>query len=259
MHPALQAAEAQAPRLELEKLANPPGKVQIKIMHDEVYKDSRHYEGYDLRDLLARLPNLKQSNPQETLLVFTASDGYAPVMLLSNALARRGVAAMRDVNSPQGNWQTFKQGKQLMTPAPFYMVWEDGEGFDEKDYPRAYKLVSLHLENAAAYYGAAYPREEQYKSGFKLFAKRCMRCHSVNLVGGVLGPELNVPKNITEYWEQSHLKTFIVNPSSYRARSKMPAHTELTEQDIAAILAYIESMKAHKICSSAKACADLPK
>ena len=53
-------------------------------------------------------------------------------------------------------WQDFKFGKQTMTPAPFYLVWPK-KGLDEWRYPWPFQLVSLSLQPAKTYYGAAAP------------------------------------------------------------------------------------------------------
>jgi mono/diheme cytochrome c family protein len=67
------------------------------------------------------------------------------------------------------------------------------------------------------------------------------------LQGGVLGPELNAPKNVTEYWQLHDLKAFIRNPESYRYQSKMPAFSHFSDADIDAVLAYLQQMKQQKL------------
>ena len=70
---------------------------------------------------------------------------------------------------------------------------------------------------------------------------------TISLQGGVLGPELNAPKNVAEYWQVNDLKNFIRNPESFRYQSKMPAFGHLSDADIEAILAYLQQMKQQKI------------
>jgi mono/diheme cytochrome c family protein len=88
---------------------------------------------------------------------------------------------------------------------------------------------------------------ESVARGFDGFQKNCIACHSLNLEGGVLGPELNIPKNILEYRERKMLKEFISNPSSFRARSKMPAfENSLSSQSFDDLLDYLDWIGKHK-------------
>lgn len=73
-----------------------------------------------------------------------------------------------------------------------------------------------------------------------------------------MGPELNVPKNVTEYWDRQHLKTLIENPAALRWGSKMPGFSWLPAEDREAILAYLEAMKGKKVCDSEASCNRMP-
>ncbi len=74
--------------------------------------------------------------------------------------------------------------------------------------------------------------------GFILFKNECIRCHSVNLVGGDIGPELNTPKNVLEYWDEKTLRQFVKDASSFRAKSKMPPFPNLTDSNISDVFSY---------------------
>nr|WP_243431984.1 cytochrome c [Aliamphritea spongicola] len=82
--------------------------------------------------------------------------------------------------------------------------------------------------------------------GYNKFKNLCVACHTVNLEGGEIGPELNIPQNITEYREIPYLKQFIKNPSSFRARSRMMTFDFLADEDLDSILAYLSYMADHK-------------
>ena len=89
---------------------------------------------------------------------------------------------------------------------------------------------------------------ETVAHGFEIFQKNCLACHSLNLEGGVLGPELNIPKNILEYREAKILREFIANPASFRAKSKMPAFgSSLSSQSLDDVLAYLAWIGQHKM------------
>ena len=107
--------------------------------------------------------------------------------------------------------------------------------------------------------GAAVPKVkagdgERARRGFVVFKENCIGCHSVNLVGGDLAPELNVPKNVTEYWRTADIRALVRDASSYRARSKMPPFPQLADADLDALLSYLEAMKRQKICDARRPC-----
>ena len=117
----------------------------------------------------------------------------------------------------------------------------------------------------AAQYGAAVPDfeadaeneagHEAVRRGFEHMRVRCLTCHSVNLVGGDLGPELNVPMNATEYWKPDMLPRYIRDAPGFHARSKMPSfRATLTDRDIDDILAYLRFMTGQKICGAGVPC-----
>ena len=227
---------------------------------DQSYKRPMTYEGYRLVDVLRKFfPKLGEQRKAGEQLVLRAADGYAPTMSLERALKGKGVIAIRDLSRPKSDpWAALRQGKKMISPAPYYLVWP---GVDPKDpaYKWPYQLVEIDIVPAAAVFGAARPgakatRRKRVRHGFALFAENCISCHSVNLVGGTLGPELNVPRNVTEYWAPSHLRRFIRNASSYRARSKMPPFPDLSRRDVDDLLTYLAAKGKEKICGAGKPC-----
>ncbi|MCC7271732.1 MAG: cytochrome c [Alphaproteobacteria bacterium] len=225
---------------------------------DPVYKGPKHYQGHRLADVLRRAwPQVDRWAADGAELVMTSSDGYAPSMDLARALAHDGVIATRDLDRPEGDpWAPFLKGRETTTPAPFYLVWR---GVDPADphFRWPYKLVEISVEAFDRRYGDAAPPARataRVQNGFRLFVQSCISCHSVNLVGGNIGPELNVPRNVTEYWSAQHLAAFVKAPETYRARSKMPSFAQLPDADRAAILAYLQAMRGRKLCGEGSAC-----
>jgi len=118
--------------------------------------------------------------------------------------------------------------------------------------PWPYQMVEISIQKADEAQQKIFPdsndKSESITRGYKIFKQNCMACHSLNLEGGVVGPELNVPKNILEYEDKEFLKEFIGNPSSFRARSKMPAFNSiLSTQELDDVLDYLAWMEKHKI------------
>ncbi|WAK04067.1 c-type cytochrome [Methylobacter sp. YRD-M1] len=226
-----------------------PKSETVKISHDPVYKSAKEYEAYPLSEILNKIPMPPSLKADELVVVFTAADGYNVSMAYQDAMAEQGFIAFKDnaAAEPQ-KWLEFKFGKQTVTPAPFYLVWPK-KGLDEWRYPWPFQLVSLSLQPAKTYFGAATPAkaDDRINNGFKLFSRYCIRCHSVNLAGGEVGPELNVPKNITEYFKEQELPGFIRNASAYRAGTKMPSFESLiTPDDARDIVQYLKQMRLEK-------------
>lgn len=228
---------------------------------DPVYETRKTYEGYALRDVLrAAFPDLDAHVAANAELVMRARDGYAPTMPLSRALSRPGLIAYRDVSRPEASpFADVRQGAKMVNPAPYYLVWGEVAA-DEKGFPWPYQLVELQLTGYREQYGASLPEvdgadRERAMRGFHLFREHCMQCHAVNKVGGTVGPELNVPKSVTEYWKAEALPGFIRKASDYRFRSTMPDMTHLDTAAVDDILFYLHVKAREKVCDAARPCA----
>jgi mono/diheme cytochrome c family protein len=250
------------PPLDLERVlhAKPGLAAEDVTVDDPVYKRTTRYRGYPLAVLLRRhYKDVERLASEGAELVFHASDGYSPSMDLAKALHGRGIIAFRDINRTETDpWETFLQGKERITPAPYYLVWP-GVRPDDAAYKWPYQLVTIEIQSFEKRFGAAVPKSaggggDRARRGFVVFRDNCMGCHSVNLVGGDLAPELNVPKNVTEYWRPNDIRALIRDASSFRARSKMPAFPQLNGVEIDDLLHYLTAMKNQKICDARKPC-----
>jgi mono/diheme cytochrome c family protein len=137
-----------------------------------------------------------------------------------------------------------EQGKERISPEPFYAVSTDPNGYATLSWP--YEVIGVEFIRFAEKYPGLLPdpvaQNRVARAGFDLFRKECLRCHSLNLRGGEIGPELNVPRNITEYRDEAYLRDFIRNASAFRARSKMPPFTALSDEQLQALIAYLRAM-----------------
>lgn len=216
---------------------------------DPVFKKQKTYDGFPLSKVLELAGSSVEQGDE---LIFQAMDGYAPTISLSAAKNHEAIIAFQE----HGNkkiWDKLQQGKSWVSPAPFYLVWKEGDQLPE-NFPWSYQLVRIELVNFSQKYSKLFPQGEKKDSavyhGFESFKDRCLRCHSLNLQGGELAPELNIPKNITEYWSHDDLRAFIYDVSKYRLKSKMPVFREsLKSSELDDIITYLRFMKDHKIMS----------
>ena len=252
------AAEPAGKRVDIATLAGPDEPTVAVSLDDPVYKKAKRFEGHALSGLLRKAwPDADRWAMEGAELVFHCADGYSPSMDLARALSGDGIVVTRDLDRPVSDpWEPFLHGKETITPAPFYLVWRAVDP-NNPNYKWPYQLVSLSVDNFDRRHADATPgieASDDARYGFRLFVQNCATCHSINLAGGDLAPELNVPRNVTEYWSSEHLANFIKAPESYRARSKMPNFSHLADGERAAILAYLVAMRSRKICPTGASC-----
>lgn len=220
-------------------------KVSVTI-DDPLYKQRKTYEGFLLADLLKEA-GLADTSPGDEV-VFTAQDGYSPNVSFGMIRAHRAIIAFKE--KEKSSFEALPQGKAMVSPAPYYLVWEEGAKLADK-VPWPYQLVKIEVVNFKDKYAQLYPSgvaaDSDIMRGFLTFKNLCIACHSINLQGGDVGPELNAPLNVTEYWPTETLKRFIHDASSFRYKSKMPAFPQLDEKQVGHVIEYLKHMKGQKI------------
>ena len=218
--------------------------IQVK-MEDPVYQTPRNWDAFRLEDLMKLLGQTPASADE---VVFQAADGYAPSISRAKLEGHPAFLAYQE-HARKDRFEKVHQGKALISPAPFYLVWGEGKKLGE-EYPWPYQLVKIEVVSFREKYAKIFPQDTKDDSaemrGFILFKTDCIRCHSINLVGGDIGPELNTPKNVLEYWNEKTLHEFVKNVPSFRARSKMPAFPNLKDADVDDIFAYFSWAKKNK-------------
>lgn len=225
-----------------------------KTVHNDPFYGGTHtYKGYPLKAALAALLSDEIIQQPEVKISFLCSDGYLKTVQLSELPLDQGILAFEEVGLPANQrWRKVAEGREAVDPAPFAVVW--GVQYQPgSTLPWPIGIVQISSASSTRVPPAA-PADADIKAGYIVFQKNCQPCHSINLDGGNVGPELNVPKNITEYWRESDIRSLIVDPSTYRWGSRMPAFSHLSENELDALLAYIGGMKAKKVCSSKEDC-----
>lgn len=254
------AAAADWPHLDLvamDQAGALPAPVPVTVTKDSVYDTEKRFLAVPLDAVFRSMETLAKHRAEGAEAHFHAADGYTVTIPWHLLDRHRAALAVRDLDLSEGrDWLPFRQGRNQAVPAPFYLVWPAGtDAVPERYWP--YQLVAISIRPFGAAFGAARPRgdDPEIREGFKIFRDICMACHSVNLVGGTVGPELNVPMNPTEYWRLELLPKYIRNAPAFHARSRMPSLVDqLTAENVTAVMSYLTHMREHKICETAEAC-----
>ncbi len=190
-------------------------------------------------------------------LLMTCLDGFQPSIPVQRFLQHQAWLAFRRLDQPD-----FNLVKHDVTPpvqvdaAPYYLVWtnlDDPQVRAEGDLGWPYQLVAIEPVDFQTRFPKLAPppsSPEPVRQGFLAFRGYCLQCHSINGEGGRVGPELNYPMNVTEYWQPPALRRWILDPPSVRSRAAMPAVAPGLadrEQMVRAVIAYLEAMSAKKI------------
>ncbi len=196
--------------------------IPITIPNDPVYHKIKHYQAIPLLELMKKFSNFESRNISDLKVVFECEDGYKPEMPLELLVNVKAYLAVRDIDAPKGrDWEQIFKGSQEMKAAPFYVVYENVSE-EDVNYKWPYNLVKIHFRPIHENDGALKPKDKDFLVGYELFKNRCQTCHSINKIGGKMGPELNYPKSVTQYWKIEDLKAFIQKPEAYRNEVKMP-------------------------------------
>ena len=220
----------------------------ITVADDPVYHAIKRYDALPLRELLKTYTSIKNIESDKYQVVFECEDGYKPMMPLDKFLTAQSFLAIRDVDAPKGKLFSpiLKDGHQ-MKATPFYVVYQ-GASAKDADLKWPYNLIKIHLVPNSQNTAVLFPKDNKKATvGFNLFIKNCVTCHAINKIGGNMGPELNYPKSVTEYWDKNQLKAFIKNPASFRNGVKMPTLANLDKRQINEIVYYLDYMANHKI------------
>lgn len=217
----------------------------ITSKDDPVYHKTKRFNAFLLKPFLQKYWNFDELVIDQIKIVFECEDGYKPEMPLSKFLSVSSYLAISDADAPSGRmWeQVMKNGNEMII-APFFLFYDNEVASDDKSFKRPYNLVKIHLQSTTSD-ELPLPTDATVLTGYNLFNTSCKTCHSINGIGGTMGPELNSPKNVTEYWKKDDLIAFIVNPSLYRNKVKMPV-LGITTEESREIVRYLEYVNGRK-------------
>jgi cytochrome c2 len=218
----------------------------VTIANDPVYHKEKKYKAFDASLLIKNEIDLTKIDPKNTKIVFECIDGYKPEMPLELFLNAKPFLAFQDVDAPKGSkWEPIVKEGNEMNAEPFYIVYPSDSEKDSR-YKWPYNLVKIYLEPLNKSTLELYPlKNRKLETGYNLFQKHCITCHAINGIGGTMGPELNYPKSVTEYWKENELVDYIVNPASFRNKVKMPT-LGITKQQSQEIVDYLKYLSEYK-------------
>jgi cytochrome c2 len=216
----------------------------VTVTNDPVYHKTKKYKAVNALTLISSQIDLSKVDTKSTKIVFECIDGYKPEMPLTLFLASKTYLAFKDVDTKGTDWEPISKNGNKMDAAPFYLVYTNAPAEDDR-YKWPYNLIKIHLEPIDKSKAALYPKDPSKVAGYTLFQNQCITCHAINGIGGEMGPELNYPKSITEYWIETQLVDYIVNPASFRNKVKMPT-LGITKQQSEEIVGYLKYMAKNK-------------
>ena len=218
----------------------------VTITNDPVYRKEKKYKAVSASLLIKNEIDLTIIDPKNTKIVFECRDGYKPEMPLELFLKSNPYLAFQDVDAPKGvKWEMILKDGNEMNADPFYIVYPSVSSKDAR-YKWPYNLVKIYLEPLNKSTLELYPlKNRKLESGYTLFKNHCLTCHAINGIGGTMGPELNYPKSVAEYWKEEELVNYIVNPASFRYKVKMPT-LGITKQQSQEIVDYLKYMSENK-------------
>lgn len=218
----------------------------VTIVNDPVYHKEKKYKAINASLLIQNEIDLTKIDPKNTKIVFECIDGYKPEMPLDLFLKANAFLAFEDMDAPKGKkWEAIIKNGNEMNAEPFYIVYPSVSEKDSR-YKWPYNLVKIYLEPLNKSTQELFPiNNKDLESGYILFQNHCITCHALNGIGGTMGPELNYPKSVTEYWKENELVDYIVNPASFRNKVKMPT-LGITKQQSHEIVDYLKYMSENK-------------
>ena len=212
----------------------------VQVLFDHPRKQVNNYEGVAFLPILLHLQQKYQLTDQ-VLLSFICKDGYVASNTLETLLSQSGgYIVWRDMHASEA--QKWPDSAQHF--APYYLTWDSiPYGDHTVVWPYGWTNLQIQFDDP---YKSLVPSNNKLIEGFELYKKHCIKCHSLNGLGGDLGPEFNIPMNITEYWNRKLIVRYVQNPQSVRLHSKMYPITSMNARDINQVIDYLEYIRNYK-------------
>jgi mono/diheme cytochrome c family protein len=250
------AAQADAPALRFERAGRLVRELSlaelraacaesvVRVEHDPYYQRAKRFDALPLGCVLAAGFGAPPAPGENVFL--RARDGYTKPASGARLSEPGGWLAFADADRREAGAPGFEPiDRRQLDPSPFYLVWSGAGQNDPNRHPWPYQLVSLEMAPFESRFPHTSPRGSPPGTpaweGYEIFRSECSACHAINGEGGLVGPELNVPRSIVEYRPAEQIKAYVRDPQSFRYTS-MPAHRHLSDAQLDALVAYFEAM-----------------
>ena len=235
-------------------LLRDPATVEIEVPQDIAYGRAMRYRALPMVELLQGF-----ALPPDQAIEAVANDGFAatlPLDLLRHRPGGSGSVAYLAIEPPASPWP--KLPGKSSSAGPFYIVWlrPEADGIRQEQWP--YGVVEIRSADLpekrwpALAVDPKLPADDPRRAGEGLYATMCLVCHRLNGAGSAaVGPDLNLPKNPTEYFRLDALHDFIRDPAALRHWDGMTmkgfSKEALSDHEIDLIIAYLSHMAGRKV------------
>jgi len=229
-----------------------PDATTIEVARDISYRVPMTYRAVPVASLLAGI-----TLPDDSVIEAVALNGFVaqiPPGLLLNTDESKAVAWLA-IEPQDRPWPPLPHKDE--NAGPFYIVWTGAEVGSIRSEQWPYQLAKLKSQpSPAARWPAlavdpALPPTDPVRAGQTLFFVQCLTCHKLNGAGAAnVGPDLNVPRNPTEYFTPQGLHELIRDPRAVRTwrAQAMPGFPPdyLSDHEIDLVIAYLKHMADRK-------------
>jgi len=227
-----------------------PDATTIEVARDISYRVPMTYRAVPVASLLAGI-----TLPDDSVIEAVALNGFVaqiPPGLLLNTDESKAVAWLA-IEPQDRPWPPLPHKDE--NAGPFYIVWTGAEVGSIRSEQWPYQLAKLQPSPAARWpalaVDPALPPTDPVRAGQTLFFVQCLTCHKLNGAGAAnVGPDLNVPRNPTEYFTPQGLHDLIRDPRAVRIwpAQAMPGFPPdyLSDHEIDLVIAYLKHMAGRK-------------
>jgi mono/diheme cytochrome c family protein len=229
-----------------------PDATTIEVARDISYRVPMTYRAVPVASLLAGI-----TLPDDSVIEAVALNGFVaqiPPGLLLNTDESKAVAWLA-IEPQDRPWPPLPHKDE--NAGPFYIVWTGAEVGSIRSEQWPYQLAKLESQpSPAARWPAlavdpALPPTDPVRAGQTLFFVQCLTCHKLNGAGAAnVGPDLNVPRNPTEYFTPRGLHDLIRDARAVRTwpAQAMPGFPPdyLSDHEIDLVIAYLKHMAGRK-------------
>jgi mono/diheme cytochrome c family protein len=229
-----------------------PDATTIEVARDISYRVPMTYRAVPVASLLAGI-----TLPDDSVIEAVALNGFVaqiPPGLLLNTDESKAVAWLA-IEPQDRPWPPLPHKDE--NAGPFYIVWTGAEVGSIRSEQWPYQLAKLKSQpSPAARWPAlavdpALPPTDPVRAGQTLFFVQCLTCHKLNGAGAAnVGPDLNAPRNPTEYFTPQGLHDLIRDPRAVRIwpAQAMPGFPPdyLSDHEIDLVIAYLKHMADRK-------------